>query len=74
VDTVSAVFKRGTTIRYFNGGVIHYALDPVFFARFDPATDKPILDLLITLERTLTASGDIPPILAAICARKCDAA
>lgn len=63
-------FFKGTTIRYFNGSILHYALDRKFFDNYDPDRDLPILKLLMEIERQMINLQDIPPILAVIVARK----
>jgi SAM-dependent methyltransferase len=69
IPVVKSIFPD-TTVRYFNGSILHFALDRKFFANYDPDRDLPILQLLMEVERTMIDLQEIPPILAVIVARK----
>lgn len=66
---IRSVFPE-VTVRYFNGSVLNYALDGTFYRNYDPAKDRPLLELLFHLEECLIESGELPQILAGIVARK----
>jgi SAM-dependent methyltransferase len=69
IPVVQSIFPD-TTVRYFNGSILQYALDRKFLANYDPGRDRPILELLMEIERTMIKLAEIPPILAVIVARK----
>jgi len=60
------------TVRYFDGSILFYALDPVFYANFDghKPTHRRLLELLFELERFYIDSGEMQSDNAHIICRK----
>ena len=65
-------YFEDVTVHPYNGGIVAYALDRVFFANFDAnnAEDSELLSLIIAMEKYFTDTGEVPVIHAAIVARK----
>jgi SAM-dependent methyltransferase len=59
-------------VRYYNGSVLFYALDRKFYREFDAENpeDRRVLDMLIKIERSLIAAGELKSDNAHIIARK----
>jgi ubiquinone/menaquinone biosynthesis C-methylase UbiE len=60
IDILKATFKQ-LDVRYYNGSVLYYALDKKFYETCDPTNprDKELLNLLITIEKTLIQMGEL---------------
>lgn len=60
IPAIAAVFDD-VDIRYYNGSVLLYALDPTFYRNFDPSNpqDRRLLETLIEIERGLIDSGEL---------------
>lgn len=71
IPTIKKFFTN-VDIRYYNGSIIHYAIDPKFIRSFNPNSEKhnKILQLLIEIENALIEIDDIRPIFAHIIAKK----
>jgi len=65
-------YFNNVEIRYYNGSVIHYAIDPKFIRNYrcNNETHEKILQLLIEVEMRLIEIDDIKPVFAHIIARK----
>jgi ubiquinone/menaquinone biosynthesis C-methylase UbiE len=59
-------------VKYYNGSILHYALDSRFYANFDIHNNKhqAFLESLFQIEDTLTGTGEIPNINAHIICKK----
>jgi hypothetical protein len=71
IGILKATFKQ-LDIRYYNGSVLYYALDKKFFETCNPANphDRELLNLLITIEKTLIDVGELSSDNAHIIAKK----
>ena len=69
IPTVAEIFGD-VAVHPFNGSLLPYVLERRFFELYDAARDKPLLDLLIDAERTLTRIGEVRPDHAILVARK----
>jgi hypothetical protein len=63
---------RNTMLHHYNGSILSYALDKMFFEKFDSnlKEDIELFELLTAMEKSLISSGEIPPILSIIVAKK----
>lgn len=60
IPAIKAVFDD-VEVRNYNGSVLLYALDPMFYRNFDPSSpqDRRLLEMLTDLERGLIESGEL---------------
>ena len=59
-------------VRPYNGSILYFALDQVFYQRYNESNlrHRRILELLLGIEREMTALGEVPSLAALIVARK----
>jgi SAM-dependent methyltransferase len=71
IPVIKQRFEK-TNVHYYNGSVIAYALDRKCFKNYDPSSleDRAVIDLLLTIEKTMIEAGEIPPIHAIIVSQK----
>ena len=73
-DVIPAVRARfpDADVRYFHGSLLAYALDGVFYEKFDPesAADRELLRSLVEFERQAIERGEVVSENAVIIARK----
>ncbi|MBN1256820.1 MAG: class I SAM-dependent methyltransferase [Planctomycetes bacterium] len=71
LPAISFAFSQ-VEIRYYNGSILFYILENKFFENFnlESAADREVLAMLINLEKSLLASGELTPDYAHIIANK----
>lgn len=74
-DEIIPILKRTfdhLDIRFYNGSILFYALDHKFYKEFNPdrEEDRSLLELLITIEKTMINIGELKSDFAHIIAKK----
>jgi SAM-dependent methyltransferase len=72
IPLIKNTFKENIEVKYYNCSILHYALDNKFFKAYNPQSreDRQLFDMIVNIEKLMIERGEIPPILAHICAFK----